>query len=171
MYIASFVLKMVSNRFLVKVAIGGAIFTLTSISGMKIYIENKFQRQDFYLKSMDLLRNYEPAEERLGKPIIDRTINIGELHHNYTDGINARLRIPLKGSITNGALYVLASRETPKESWHIDKLDLEIPSHFQRWTFYYDPRDSSKVKITGGSDEADETSIIDNNAVQDTQAS
>ncbi|XP_064598521.1 cytochrome c oxidase assembly factor 1 homolog [Liolophura sinensis] len=120
---------------LTKVAIAGGVVALGGAWYFTQRLQNDIKQQDHYKQSVKLLRDYKPAQEAFGKPIIPLSLDLAN-KDIYMDEKEARLVIPLRGPKDKGTLYTWATREKPGLSWNIDQLDLELKSSGRRWTFY-----------------------------------
>ncbi|KAL5005579.1 hypothetical protein ScPMuIL_016737 [Solemya velum] len=118
------------------IAIGGAIFFTEKIQG-------NFRQQEYFRKSMKLLRQYGPAVESLGEPIRTKHLDLGDTQKNRVDGFKARITIPVKGPNGLGTLHSWASRETVHDSWEVDRLDIELTKTGQKWTFFKSSRNEN----------------------------
>lgn len=121
-----------------KVAIVGAVIAIGGAGYFQFRIQDNFRQQPFYTESVRLLRGYPPALKMLGEPIVVKNLDLGDTEKTWCDGLNARLAIPLKGSLTKATLHSWASRESVKDHWVVDRLDFETSN--KNWTFYINPR-------------------------------
>lgn len=121
-----------------KVAIVGAVVALGGAGYFQWRIQANFRQQPFYVESIRLLQGYPPAVRLLGEPIRMKNLDLGDTEKTWSDGLNARLAIPVKGSLMKATLHSWASRKTVKDRWSVDKLDLEMKD--RSWTFYVNPK-------------------------------
>ncbi|XP_048238394.1 uncharacterized protein LOC124142995 [Haliotis rufescens] len=129
----------IPTSVLKNIAVFGGVFALGSAYYMTEKIQERFRKEDYYRIPMKMLRQYQPAVEAFGQPIVSKRLDLGDTQHNRVDGLNASLLIPVKGPKDKGSLYIQASRLSGKDSWAVDQLDLELKSTGQRWTFYQKP--------------------------------
>ncbi|KAL3855113.1 hypothetical protein ACJMK2_014342 [Sinanodonta woodiana] len=127
---------MVRYETLKKIAIYGAFISVGGAIYIHEKIQGNFTKAEYYKKSMQLLRMYQPAKEALGEPINSKRIDLGDDSKNAVDGFKAHLTIPVKGPKGSGILQTWCSREKLGESWIVDRLDLELNADGRKWTFY-----------------------------------
>jgi len=116
----------------------------TGLSGI-VYLRHRERKKvlesDYYKTSMALLRAFAPAVEKLGKPIIEKPLDIFfNAGHSITP-FTARITVPLQGAAKSGLLYSWSSRDETYEGWRIERLDLEVEKEAERLAVY---RDNSK---------------------------
>ena len=116
----------------------------TGLSGM-VYLRHRERKKildaDYYKTSMALLRSFAPAVEKLGKPIIERPIDIFFNAGLSITPFTARVTVPIQGSENSGILYSWSSRDETYEGWRIERGDLEVMNEAERLSVY---RDNSK---------------------------
>ncbi|WP_369281051.1 cytochrome c oxidase assembly factor Coa1 family protein, partial [Hyphobacterium sp. SN044] len=83
----------------------GAFVALGGAGYFQWRIQANFRRQPFYVESIRLLQGYPPAVRLLGEPIRLKDLDLGDTKNTWTDGLNARLAIPVKGSLTKATLH------------------------------------------------------------------
>lgn len=101
----------------------------------------KIMLSDYYKTSMALLRAFPPAVERLGKPIVERPIDIFFNPGVSITPFTAVITVPVQGSEKAGILYSWSSRDETHEGWRIERLDLEVKNEQERLSVF---RDNSK---------------------------
>jgi len=131
---------------------GGGVFTYL--------INRNFKKQEFYQKSLELLKNYPPGVNLFGQPMRTGNLELGKHERNYVVDLEARIAIPIHGSKKKGFLHTWSTRPAIGESWEVNKLDMEIDK--RQWTFYINPNASGKYRPTQeGPEESSEPETID----------
>ncbi|XP_012502361.1 PREDICTED: cytochrome c oxidase assembly factor 1 homolog [Propithecus coquereli] len=105
------------------------LFTSVLCSGgfalMYYLIQKTFSRTSYYQLALEQLRSHPEALEALGAPVNVHNLRLPD-KHNFVDIAEARLKIPVSGSKSEGHLYVFSSRAAPFQRWHLDKVFLQL---------------------------------------------
>uniref|UniRef100_A0A8C8ZZL9 Cytochrome c oxidase assembly factor 1 n=1 Tax=Prolemur simus TaxID=1328070 RepID=A0A8C8ZZL9_PROSS len=108
----------------------GKLILFTSLaSGASVLVyylmQKVFSRASYYQLALEQLHSHPEALEALGTPVNVHNLQLPD-KHNFVDIADARLKIPLSGSKSEGHLYVHSSRAAPFQSWHLDEVFLQL---------------------------------------------
>ncbi|XP_073230115.1 cytochrome c oxidase assembly factor 1 homolog [Porites lutea] len=119
---------MVSADLLKKVAICGAALSCFGAAFFHHRIQAKIAAQDYYKKSVEVLRNHQLASDTLGKPVRIPYVNLTRKDIRLGREF-AQIVIPVRGSKISGNLYSFATKRG-EEGWVLERVELEAgPEH------------------------------------------
>ena len=67
-----------------------------------------FRNEEYYKKSMQLLRHYRPAVETLGEPIRSVKLDLADTDNNRSDGLTAKVT-PMVSSMILARMLLVAN--------------------------------------------------------------
>ncbi|XP_008046610.1 cytochrome c oxidase assembly factor 1 homolog [Carlito syrichta] len=108
-------------------------------------IQNTFSRASYYQLALEQLHGHPEAQEALGAPLNVHHLRLTD-KHNFVDIADAKLKIPISGSKTEGHLYVHSTRSAPFQRWHLDEVFLELKDGQQIPVFKLSEENSEEVK-------------------------
>ncbi|XP_037944916.1 uncharacterized protein LOC119677585 [Teleopsis dalmanni] len=115
-----------TNKTLAKIAVYGAIGSISAVMYMKYRIEDRIRNTDYYHLAVQTLRQHKGAVSLLGEPIKELGFDLSD-KKNSCDGQKAHFEIKVRGPQDRGTIYFWATR-TDNQGWILDRLDLEVKS-------------------------------------------
>ncbi|XP_078344726.1 cytochrome c oxidase assembly factor 1 homolog isoform X1 [Oculina patagonica] len=115
---------MVSANAFKKAAIYGAAVSVIGATFFHHRIQVKIASQDYYKKSVQVMRNHQLAAETIGKPLRFPYMNLARKDIKI-DHKTAQIVIPVRGSNTKGNLYSFASR-ADDTGWVLERVELDV---------------------------------------------
>ncbi|CAG0886353.1 unnamed protein product [Darwinula stevensoni] len=128
---------MVSYQVLKRVAVGGAVAVIATGLYLERRIQLKFSNEEYFRKSMKMLRESVSANIVMDQPIWSGRVNLRD-EFNYANGLKAKIAIPVKGPKDRGTLYVWAERPDYKDEWTITRLELGLKSEPEKRLLIHD---------------------------------
>uniref|UniRef100_T1JLP3 Cytochrome c oxidase assembly factor 1 homolog n=1 Tax=Strigamia maritima TaxID=126957 RepID=T1JLP3_STRMM len=107
-------------------------------------IQSGIWNSEYYKSSMKLLRQHNGVRKLLGEPIKDGNMDLGD-NYNLVDGLNARLKVPVRGPKQKGELFVFASRTQHSDSYVVDRLELQLDTDDTRRLLVFDKNKLNKL--------------------------
>nr|XP_021522450.1 uncharacterized protein LOC105731528 [Aotus nancymaae] len=112
---------------------------------LRISSYKTYSRSLYYKLALEQLQNHPEAQEALGPPV--------NIHHlkltgkdNFVDIADAKLKIPVSGSKSEGHLHVHSTRSGPFQRWHLDEVFLELKNGQQIPVFNLSGENGDEVK-------------------------
>ncbi|NP_001358247.1 cytochrome c oxidase assembly factor 1 homolog isoform e [Homo sapiens] len=106
----------------------------------------KFHSRALYYKlAVEQLQSHPEAQEALGPPLNIHYLKLID-RENFVDIVDAKLKIPVSGSKSEGLLYVHSSRGGPFQRWHLDEVFLELKDGQQIPVFKLSGENGDEVK-------------------------
>lgn len=109
----------------------GKLILLTSVmsagAGTVTYylIQKSFSRTSYYRLALEQLNNNPEALEALGTPLNIHYLKLTD-KNNFVDITDAKLKIPVSGTKSEGHVYVTSSRDAPFQRWNLQEVFLEL---------------------------------------------
>ncbi|KAL4696248.1 hypothetical protein H8957_001485 [Semnopithecus entellus] len=128
----------------IKVLFGG-VFGAGGFALVYYLIQKLHSRGLYYKLAMEQLQNHPEAQEALGPPLNIHYLKLTD-RENFVDIADAKLKIPVSGSKSEGLLYVRSSRGGPFQRWHLDEVFLELKDGQQIPVFKLSGENGDEVK-------------------------
>ncbi|PNJ24027.1 COA1 isoform 18, partial [Pongo abelii] len=110
------------------------------------YLVQKFHSRGLYYKlAVEQLQSHPEAQEALGPPLNIHYLKLID-RENFVDIADAKLKIPVSGSKSEGLLYIHSSRGGPFQRWHLDEVFLELKDGQQIPVFKLSGENGDEVK-------------------------
>ncbi|KAG6461013.1 cytochrome c oxidase assembly factor 1 homolog [Manduca sexta] len=116
----------ISTRTLVQIAGWGGVVVGTTGIYLQYRLIDNVRSYDYYKNALKKLRAHAGAVHYLGEPIKDKRFKLTDKENNFSDGKDARFRIPVTGPKDKGVYYFWAVREN--NEWTITRAELELKS-------------------------------------------
>nr|XP_035109158.1 cytochrome c oxidase assembly factor 1 homolog isoform X1 [Callithrix jacchus] len=128
-----------------KMIIYGSVLCTGGFSLAYFIIQKTYSRSLYYQLALEQLQIHPGAQEALGPPV--------SVHHlkltgkdNFVDIADAKLKIPVSGSKSEGHLHVHSTRSGPFQRWHLDEVFLELKDGQQIPVFNLSGENGDEVK-------------------------
>ncbi|XP_010356625.1 cytochrome c oxidase assembly factor 1 homolog isoform X3 [Piliocolobus tephrosceles] len=128
----------------IKVLFGG-VFGAGGFALVYYLIQKLHSRGLYYKLAMEQLQSHPEAQEALGPPLNIHYLKLTD-RENFVDIADAKLKIPVSGSKSEGLLYVRSSRGGPFQRWHLDEVFLELKDGQQIPVFKLSGENGDEVK-------------------------
>lgn len=125
----------VSTSALKQIAVVGGIISLGGAAYFYKRIQDNVASGTYYAKAIEILSKHKGATDVLGLPIKTKFVNLGD-KFNGISALQANLAIPVRGSTRQGRLYTWSSRQSGKEDWTVQRIDLEVTNPKRKVTIY-----------------------------------
>ncbi|XP_003797600.1 cytochrome c oxidase assembly factor 1 homolog isoform X1 [Otolemur garnettii] len=113
-----------TSMLLGKLILYSALFSGGSVL-VYYLIQKTFSRASYYQLALEQLHGHPEAREALGTPLNVHHLQLMD-KYNFVDIADAKLKIPVSGSKSEGYLYVSSSRAAPFQRWHLNEVFLEL---------------------------------------------
>lgn len=117
----------ISTRRLVQIAAWGGVVVASTGFYLQQRLIERVRSFDYYKTALKRLRTHPGAVHYLGEPIKDKKFKLSDTENNFSDGKNARFRIPVSGPKDRGTYYFWA--EYADQEWKVTRAELELKSN------------------------------------------
>ncbi|XP_055374574.1 uncharacterized protein LOC129607552 [Condylostylus longicornis] len=121
------IFKFPSNKTLAKIAVYGAIFSVSSVAYMQFRIKDQIRNQKYFREAMSELRKNPGAIKLLGEPIRESGFELAGTKNWFKGGKIEQFEISVKGSKDKGTIFF--DSDKTDEGWILKKLELEVKAH------------------------------------------
>ncbi|XP_032100299.1 cytochrome c oxidase assembly factor 1 homolog [Sapajus apella] len=128
-----------------KMIIYGSVLFTGSISLSYFIIQKTYSRGLYYKLALEQLQNHPEAQKALGPPVNIHYLKLTG-KDNFVDIADAKLKIPVSGSKSEGHLHVHSTRSGPFHRWHLNEVFLELKDGQQISVFNLSGENGDDVK-------------------------
>jgi hypothetical protein len=123
-----------TNSQLMKIAATGGVFVLGNALLMKWLVQKRLRQSPYFEQARDTLMGNRSLVDLLGEPVGFGSVDLDNNTKNYSTTTEAKFEVPLKGSKTEGTMFLDAVRKN-QETLGTDgsNIDLSPTNRYMGW--------------------------------------